>query len=83
MIPLHINGLEASVEGKKSPARICPSLLVYIINEACTGCGAWKKVCPVEAIADNLKEIHSIDQDKYISCGLCYNTCKFDAIDKS
>ena len=28
------------------------------------------------------KELHVIEQDACIKCGICYETCKFDAIDK-
>jgi Fe-S-cluster-containing hydrogenase component 2 len=40
------------------------------------------KKCPVNAISGEAKEIHEIDQDVCIKCGLCFNACKFGAIDK-
>jgi ferredoxin len=46
------------------------------------GCGACRKVCPVEAISGKRKEKHVIDSQKCIRCGQCYLTCKFDAIRK-
>jgi Fe-S-cluster-containing hydrogenase component 2 len=41
---------------------------------------ACKKVCPSDAIAGELKEIHVIDNVKCIKCGACFEACKFDAI---
>jgi NADH:ubiquinone oxidoreductase subunit F (NADH-binding)/(2Fe-2S) ferredoxin/NAD-dependent dihydropyrimidine dehydrogenase PreA subunit len=67
---------------KKCPAGICTNLLTYEIIEVCTGCGACKKVCPVDAITGEKKEQHVIDQDKCIKCGQCFETCKFQAITK-
>jgi NAD-dependent dihydropyrimidine dehydrogenase PreA subunit len=29
-----------------------------------------------------VKEIHVVHQDKCIKCGVCYDVCKFAAIDK-
>jgi len=42
------------------------------------------KACPTEAISNGVKKIPAvIDQDKCISCGVCRDTCKFDAITTS
>ncbi len=65
---------------RKCPAGVCKDLLGYEIVEVCTGCGACRKVCPVDAITGEKKELHIIDQDKCIKCGQCYNACKFQAI---
>jgi NADH-quinone oxidoreductase subunit F/NADP-reducing hydrogenase subunit HndC len=67
---------------KKCPAGICTNLLTYEILETCTGCGACRKICPVDAISGEKKEQHVIDQTKCIKCGQCFNTCKFEAITK-
>ena len=39
-------------------------------------------MCPVEAISGKPKEIHEIDQDLCIKCGMCMDKCpdKFSAI---
>ena len=45
--------------------------------------GACRKVCPVGAISGSPKSRHVIDPEKCIRCGLCFNTCKFEAITKA
>lgn len=71
------------IEKKRCKAGVCRALLTYIVTEACVGCGACKKVCPVEAITGTRKERHTIDQTRCIKCGQCYATCKFNAISRS
>jgi len=41
------------------------------------------KACPVEAIAGQRKEVHTIDQSKCIKCGVCFDRCptKFHAVE--
>lgn len=73
---------EAHIIEKRCPAHSCAALLTYTINENCTGCTLCAKKCPVNAISGEAKEIHEIDQDVCIKCGLCFNACKFGAIDK-
>jgi len=68
--------------GKRCKAGVCTALLSYFITEACVGCGACKKVCPVDAIEGEKKGMHVIDLDKCIKCGQCYNACKFNAVTK-
>lgn len=73
---------EAHITNKKCPAHQCLALLTYTINEACNGCMACTRVCPVEAITGEKKMMHTIDQSKCIQCDECYKTCRFAAIDK-
>ena len=73
---------EAHIDKKKCPAGVCQALLSYIINDKCVGCGACKRVCPVDAVSGEKKAMHNIDQDKCIKCGQCFEACKFGAIDK-
>ena len=72
---------EAHVNDKRCPAGVCQALLSYrILEDVCTGCGACAAVCPVGATAGEKKQPHTIDAASCIKCGLCYQTCKFDAI---
>ena len=72
---------EAHIKEKRCPAGVCKALITYSIDEEnCTGCGLCKKVCPVEAITGEKKELHTIDPDKCIRCGACIAACTFDAV---
>jgi NADH:ubiquinone oxidoreductase subunit F (NADH-binding)/(2Fe-2S) ferredoxin len=71
----------AHVTDKKCPAGQCKSLMEYVVNEEnCVGCTACARVCPVNAISGERKEIHHIDPAICIKCGACMEKCKFDAI---
>lgn len=77
----HFRGeYEEHIALKTCRAGVCKDLLKYQIIELCTGCGACKKVCPVGVIEGKPKEKHTIDQDKCIKCGQCFETCRFQAI---
>ncbi|UQZ90883.1 NADH-quinone oxidoreductase subunit F [Deltaproteobacteria bacterium Smac51] len=68
---------EAHIYDKTCPAKQCTDLLSYWIDpEKCIGCGACKKVCPVEAITGERKLPHEIDTDKCIKCGSCIDVCR-------
>ena len=73
---------EAHIKDHKCPAGACTALLGFTINDLCRGCGLCKKVCPVNAIAGEIKAKHTIDQEKCIKCGACVDKCPFKAIDK-
>ncbi len=68
---------EAHIKDKKCPAKSCTDLLSFFIDpELCIGCGACKKVCPVEAIEGEKKLPHVIDTKKCIKCGSCIDVCR-------
>ena len=74
---------ESHIHEKHCPAGQCKALLSYTVNEKCVGCGACKRVCPVDAVEGVRKERHRIIPEKCIRCGQCYDACKFDAITKA
>ena len=73
---------EAHIFDKKCPAGVCKSLItIQIITDKCTGCTACARVCPVQAISGEVKKPHEIDPEVCTRCGLCIETCNFDAIE--
>ena len=73
---------EAHIREKRCPAHHCQALLNYEITDACRGCTACARKCPVNAISGTVKQKHVIDTQKCIKCGNCMATCKFGAIIK-
>jgi len=73
----------AHVIDKVCPAGICKDLLKFVVvPEKCIGCTVCAKVCPVHCISGAVKQVHEIDQNECIKCGVCIEKCKFDAIIK-
>ncbi|OQY31525.1 MAG: NADH-quinone oxidoreductase subunit F [Spirochaetaceae bacterium 4572_59] len=71
----------AHVTDKNCPTGNCKELVTYsIVEDACKGCTACARVCPVGAISGKVKEVHIIDEEKCIRCGACVEKCRFDAI---
>jgi NADP-reducing hydrogenase subunit HndC len=69
------------VVDKKCRAGVCKSMMRYIIEaDACVGCTACARNCPVNAISGERKQAHLINQDICIKCGACMEKCKFNAI---
>lgn len=58
-----------------------PRIESIAITSDCVGCALCLKKCPVEAITGKVKEVHHIDEEKCIQCGICYEVCRKDAID--
>ena len=71
----------AHIEERRCPAGVCKNLIQYrILPDKCTGCRACAKGCPVSAINGEVKLAHEIDQSICTKCGLCIDTCRYDAI---
>ncbi|MFH1152425.1 MAG: NADH-quinone oxidoreductase subunit NuoF [Pseudomonadota bacterium] len=71
----------AHINGQNCPAGVCKTLITYEIDpELCTGCTSCAKQCPVACISGEKKEPHAINADQCIRCGICKETCKFDAV---
>ncbi len=69
------------VTEKKCRAGVCKSMMRYVIEtDACVGCTACARICPVNAISGERKHAHLINQDICIKCGACMEKCKFNAI---
>ncbi|MDR2546724.1 MAG: NADH-quinone oxidoreductase subunit NuoF [Lachnospiraceae bacterium] len=73
---------EEHINDKKCAAGVCKALLEFVINDKCKGCTLCKRKCPTDAITGEVKELHVIHQEKCVKCGICYDICKFAAIDK-
>jgi len=72
---------EAHIQEKRCPAHVCRALIEYSIDaENCTGCLACLKACPEGAITGEKEVVHIINQEKCNKCGICFDTCKFDAV---
>ncbi len=76
---------EAHVKNRKCPAHVCKALIKYTIKEdICIsvghGCDVCRKQCVDNAIVGEKNQAHHIDPTKCGKCGICYDICKFDAI---
>lgn len=74
---------EIHVKEKRCPTQKCSKLITFrIIPDKCTGCTLCSRRCPVDCIRGAKKRPHEILQEYCIKCGECFNSCKFDAIEK-
>ncbi len=75
---------EEHIFERKCRAGVCTDLQSYSIDmEACTGCTACAKKCPVNAIFGTPRQPYVIVEQKCIGCGTCLKTCKFSAVKTS
>jgi formate hydrogenlyase subunit 6/NADH:ubiquinone oxidoreductase subunit I len=72
----------AHCRDKKCPAGTCQKLYNLTITDACKGCTKCKRMCPVNAIEGEAKQLHKIDTAKCIKSGACIDGCPFKAIVK-
>jgi NADP-reducing hydrogenase subunit HndC len=71
----------AHVRDNKCPAGVCKDLITYAIDpERCNGCTSCARQCPAQCITGKKKEPHAIVAEKCLRCGICKETCKFDAV---
>mgnify|MGYP003565561562 FL=1 len=72
---------EAHIKEKRCPAGVCKPLITYSINDNCTGCVSCVKGCPSDAITGEKKKKHVINLEKCIKCGICFEICKYGAVE--
>ena len=71
----------AHIRDKKCPTKQCKALIRFdILPDKCVGCSLCAKKCPVSAISGKPKEAFVLNQEACTKCGICMNTCKFNAI---
>jgi len=82
------NEYEEHILNKRCPAKVCRALVRYrILSDVCKSCGACIKVCPEGAITGKRKtktergKPFKIDSKRCIKCGMCFEACKFKAIE--
>lgn len=72
---------EEHLYDRKCSSGVCKELLTFSINnEICSGCGLCVKKCSVEAIVGEKGQAHYILDNKCIKCGMCFEICRFNAI---
>ena len=72
---------ESHIYDRVCESHVCKELLTYKIEtDLCSGCGLCERKCPNEAIVGEKKHPHFIIESKCIKCGMCVDTCRFDAI---
>lgn len=72
--------LEEHIEDHICHTGQCPHLVKLRVTEACIGCGACKRACPVDCIDGERKQRHFIHTDRCTHCGQCIQACPVNAI---
>ena len=72
---------EEHIFERRCRAGTCTDLQTfYIDTDACTGCTACAKKCPVNAIIGTPRQPFFIIEQKCTGCGICLEICKFSAV---
>lgn len=64
----------------QSPTTTDTKAIAHIDENACIGCTACIKACPVDAIVGAAKRMHTVIHDECSGCGLCLPPCPVDCI---
>jgi NADH-quinone oxidoreductase subunit F len=72
---------EVHVHERRCPAGRCAALIEYRINSNCIGCTMCAQVCPVDAIAYQPRERHSISVERCTRCNMCFAICDDGAVE--
>jgi len=69
---------EAHIHDKKCPSSVCKELIDFVVDEeGCKKCGICKRICPVDAVLWERKQVARIDLDKCTKCKSCIEECPF------
>ncbi len=72
--------IKEHVEDNICYASQCNQLTKLTITEKCIGCGACKRICPVNCIDGEKKNRHHINYKICTYCGACFTICPVRAI---